>query len=489
MRRNGFFEFLIVILVAVSVIVFLLFQTLQGRNVEVVGDVNPTNLVLYKQTWGGLVFDDASLVRDEIEAGINSQTDLKVTLDFRIFEGPEYGQGLDMAFSSGEPIDAFVVGEDKLGYWYHRNQTFPLNDLLDQYGSHIKERFPEEVWRQVSLNGEILAIPSLGEATGSCIVVRKDVLDAYNLPLPGTIEELEQIASELISLEEDIIPISGAWWDFAPILCPALDIYKWDAHIIDDEKKMILTGSKHNDFYKYFQTLQKWYSLEYLDDDYLSANFEQMKQRFINGKTVFLFNHVERTHDWGLELLKIDPLAELTVIPELNGNGVWSGSGAVGEVLIIPESSQNKVELIRFLDWIYSDEDNYLLTSSGIEGLHYEMNGGYLETIGETLYQGVYTPLYHKDMQTGRSDRSPFWKDAYDKVSSVEWESDPLKGEVFLVKNISSSEIEGWFSQEWGKFLSGEREASEENYKNLLDWYFTHGGDELARDYYTQLRN
>ena len=71
-----------------------------------------------------------------------------------------------------------------------------------------------------------------------------------------------------------------------------------------------------------------------------------MKQLFISGKSVFLFNHVERTHDWGLEILKNNPDADLTVIPELNGKGVWSGSGSVGEVLIIPESSENKIELI-----------------------------------------------------------------------------------------------------------------------------------------------
>lgn len=464
----------------------LLFFMLRGSE-PVTFTEKRTKVVIYRQNWGEVVSTDAEAVRRKIDEEIGRK--LGIELEMRIIPGTEYGQKLEVDLSIGEQIDAFVAGENDLGYWYSRGVIIePLNYLLQEHGQAVLDRIPAPVWDQVTIGDSILGVPSYGEAGGRCIVVRRDILDRYGLPVPRTIAELETVSARLLELDPDIIPITGAWWDFSYLLCPALGISRWDANVIDGQRGMIYSGNKDPEFYRYFATLRGWLDKGYLDRDFLSANFDRMKDLFLSGRNVFTFNHVERTHDWGRELAALDPEAEITVIPELDGAGVWSGSGPVPDVLIVTQYSRHKPQVIKYLNWFLGSREAYTLASLGIEGRHYRSAGpdGFIDDPG-TSYRKVFAPIHNKDLARRCVNRFPAWYEANGLVNAVSWIMDPLKGSVYLDTSIEKRYPEvALFDQEWSKFLDGRIAPTGENYERILSLYFDNGGDEIAREYYRQ---
>ena len=472
----------------VGLVLFLLFLIWTGsERSDAEFSPEQERVVVYRYNWGEVSAQDADLVWQEIRRRLGDRLDIELHVE--TIPGTEYGQKLTVDLSIGEQIDGFLIGENDLGFWYSRGGIIePLNYLLDRYGENVLRAVPEEAWSQVSMEETILGIPSIGDPGGNCIVVRMDILQRYGIELPETLEELEAAAALLLEKDPSIIPITGAWWDFSYLLCPALGIPRWDEHVIDHQREMIYTGNKSPEFRQYFATIQKWLELGYLDPDYLSANFDSTKKMFIDGKTVFSFNHVERTHDWAADLADEHPQAYVDVIPELNAAGIWSGSGIVPSVLLIPQSSQRKASLLEYIDWLFADRANYRLAAMGIPDRHYTPDGPEAFIQHETVvYSRLFAPLFHRDYALTCSNRFPAWYPAIEKVNSVQWHSDPLKGLIFLDTSISKEfPATSLFDQESGKFLDGRLAPTEENYQNILAVYFDNGGTEIARDYYRQ---
>ncbi len=449
-------------------------------------DVKSDRLIMYKYSWGEIIEQEAGLVEKELESRLRASC--PVDLEAVVIDGTDYGLTIDIDLASGEPIDAFLIPGNQLGYWYRRGGVItPLNDLIDRCGPALKRGIPERLWAQVTVAGKILSIPGYTDARGSCIVVRQDILDRYHLPLPRSIEELERTSARLMELDPAIIPITGAWWDFGPLLCPALGIEHWDAHIVDDERQLIYTGNKALEFYRFFQTLRRWRDRGYLDGEFLSSNFERMKEMFFAGKNVFTFNHVERTNDWARELAAVDPGAKLSVIPELNNAGVWSPLGEIPHHLVIPQQSVNKEKVIQYVNWIFQSTRNYHLAHLGIEGRHYRRQAYSFVPLEPVRYRGVFTPVVNKDFALPNASMYPSWYPAIEEIQKVRWKTDPLNGKVFLDTSIERDFPDlDRFDQEWWKYLDGRLEPTRDSYARTVSLYFQNGGEEVSRAYYRQ---
>jgi len=441
-------------------------------------------VIIYKYSWGEIAEQDADLVAQELRRQLGD--DLRIDLDVVVVEGTDYGTALDVGLAAGEQIDAFLVGGNQLGYWYRRGGVVtPLNELVDRWGPDLHRAIPARLWDEVTIDGQILSIPGYADARGPCIVVRKDILDRYHLPLPRTIEELTAVSRRLREFDPGIVPISGAWWDFGTLLCPALGIEHWDAHIVDQVRGMIYTGHKREDFYDFFVHLRGWYDEGLLDTEFLSANFDRIKELLFTGRNVFTFNNVERTNDWARELAGVNPRAELSVIPELNGAGVYSPQGEIPHHLIIPQSSVKKDEIVRFANWVFQSPEHYYLVHLGIEGRHYRRQAHSFVSIEPTRYRGLFTPVVNKDFALPNANMYQTWYSAIEEVQKVKWKTDILSGQLFLDASIERSYPQlVQFDREWWKYLDGSREPSAENYRTTLALYFDNGGTEISRSYY-----
>ena len=106
-----------------------------------------------------------------------------------------YDEKLNVIMTSGEPPDLLNTSNPS---WFinfvNQKALTPLNDYIEKYGANLKAKIPKEAWDNVTVDGQIYAIPSLNEVKGTEIVyARKDWLDKLGLQPPRTIEEFTAV--------------------------------------------------------------------------------------------------------------------------------------------------------------------------------------------------------------------------------------------------------------------------------------------------------
>src|SRR5690606_1822516 len=85
---------------------------------------------------------------------------------------------------------------------------------------------------------------------------------------------------------------------------------------------------------------------------------------------------------WSPGVYVNQPDAKVDVVAPPTGpkgqGGLTLRSSGVGHVWVIPTSSKNAVEVIKFLNWVWSEEpDNFF--AYGVEGFSYEIKDGKVE--------------------------------------------------------------------------------------------------------------
>jgi len=107
----------------------------------------------------------------------------------------DYNQELTVRFESNnlpDVLSTVSISSEAHPGAVEKNMFTPLNELLDTYGSNIKQKIPQEIWEspRVSKNGKIYGIPVLGGAPAIQVVyIRQDWLDKLHMPQPKTIDD------------------------------------------------------------------------------------------------------------------------------------------------------------------------------------------------------------------------------------------------------------------------------------------------------------
>src|SRR5690625_548858 len=102
---------------------------------------------------------------------------------------------VNLILSSGQEADAINLEDMTLLGTYIKNGAIqPLTDIIAEHGPNLTEIIPEEVWDQVSKDGEIYAIPTTNySAVTDGVMIRKDWLDKLNVDIPTTPEEFYDV--------------------------------------------------------------------------------------------------------------------------------------------------------------------------------------------------------------------------------------------------------------------------------------------------------
>ena len=133
---------------------------------------------------------DNELVLAEIEARSG------IKLDVIPLSNESYGETLNMMIASGDVFDGFnLVGAQGINYkdLVTKDAIIPLNDLIDQYGPHIKEQMAAAFeYVGTDKDGNIWTLPRCEAFTmGFVPTIRKDWLDKLGMEMPKTLPELE----------------------------------------------------------------------------------------------------------------------------------------------------------------------------------------------------------------------------------------------------------------------------------------------------------
>lgn len=320
-------------------------------------------------TWGNV--EENKLVQDAINEKMIADRNEKITIDLKAYPGSNFEEKLNVLLAGGEAIDGFTHWYPWNGFITYASKPglcMPLNELLKSTPA-MKALIPEEAWQSVTLNGTIMAIPDFMFPQTYGLYIRKDILDAANVPVPKTVDDMTKALAALkaagkTGFNEDM-------QSFDRFLAGAYGI---PFKNYQDANGVVLDRLFHPNFTNYLSLLNSWYAEGYIPKDFLNVKLENIQTNFASDKAG-VYNAWYNWIDGDYVKLKVaNPKAEVAVIAPLTSE--IADSGLAGEepeknVLFLLNSAKNAKGVMEFMDWRLSSVENNLLCEVGVNGVHY----------------------------------------------------------------------------------------------------------------------
>lgn len=214
------------------------------------------------------------------------KNDLNITLsyDWVCAEG-NFAQMVNLCIASDTLPDVLEVEREQYEKMLENGQLQSLTDSYHTYASDRLNSFLDssgaEVWEEVTVDGEIMAIPepTLTASSINVMWIRKDWLDELGLDVPRTIEEVGAAAEAFVSSQpggKNTIGIlgPGEGWEmvsegrccfgFNPIFSA---FHAYPKYWILDESGNLVYGSIQPEVKEALAQLQEWYRNGILDQE------------------------------------------------------------------------------------------------------------------------------------------------------------------------------------------------------------------------------
>lgn len=364
-------------------------------------------------------------------------------------------------------------------YALAQNIYYDLSDLIDIHGPNIREKTDLSIL--TTFGQEIIGIPAYVNPYKYGILVRKDYMkkagytdsaeEAAANPSLTLLETVEQFTDMCVKMKSKSITglgtdsqysISGAIWDIEKVFTGAFgDAGYFTYREIKDkdgEITSVVPGFGTVDYQALLQTEYDWVK-EYgiLSANTNSMSLEASEGDFIAGKTGVFMTDPTVTH-----LIKVarqaktqNPDAEFTVIGPLSREATPGKKGFVRattgyKAAIVMKESKMATDIVKFVNWMYSDPDNYNLCKYGIEDEHWVNNGdgtysfpaGKEEYLTKAPYSGIIALVDNENMSnllySGYSAEERAW------IALSQKEENYVKNDVIdyiLPRNAAMSQL------------------------------------------------
>jgi putative aldouronate transport system substrate-binding protein len=272
-----------------------------------------------------------------------------------------YDEKLNVIMASSEPPDLLNTSDPSwFIHFVNQKALTPLNDYIEKYGAHLKAKIPKEAWDNVTVNGNIYAIPSLNEVKGTEIVyARKDWLDKLGLQPPRTIEEYTAVMKAFAERDPDgngkkdtyglsilerlrrTSPFLGAF---------GVQMKAW----YERDGKLVYSGilPEMKEALMYFRSL---YDENVLDPEFPLNKIDVLGEKIVSGRVGLFSAAWSDTRSHIAANRKKDPKAEWIPLEfpiGLGGkHGVYSTS-IVRSYNVVPIKSEQAEAVVKFLDFV-----------------------------------------------------------------------------------------------------------------------------------------
>ncbi|MDI4645157.1 extracellular solute-binding protein [Cohnella hashimotonis] len=373
---------------------------------------------------------DAPADLKEIESKINEMAlqDLNATVKFNFTTWSDWSQKYKLLLASGQPIDLIFTADWTQYQTYANKGAFlPLDDLLPKSAPELHGFVPKEMWDAVKVGGKIYTVPSTYEEyVTDGIVYREDLRKKYNLPVPDSLEHLENYLDGIKKNEPGMTPIAdkGNLHVEAYQLHPDLKnmAYKvgstpYGLNIPYDDPHNVTSywGSQaHLDMLKIFKG---WTDKGYLPRNQLN-DATRGPDLFASGKAAVVLSAQNPTA-YGQLLSKMAGTGmEIAYFPYPMYKGYSTPVHPIHNGFAIPTSSANPERALAFYEKLVLDKRYNLLTEYGVEGKHYEVSAdGHYQAVGDAGASG-----FPREGMNGWAWRNPeymLFDTSYDVVGGI----------------------------------------------------------------------
>lgn len=285
---------------------------------------------------------------------------------------------------------------------------FKMNYLVSvetegKYGLIVRKDYMREVQQYTNLD------PDEYDATSS---------DCKNMTIDQFVGLLQAIKDHL-SDRVTRYPLIGAPWDINYTIASAFGA---DAYSIQQEADGKYAPAQFGpNVAKWYDAIQSWAQKGLWEPESSNVADSTRRSWFASGQAavysaeptvenLIATSRLVRAQDPTAEVMLIAPLAD----NEGHVNGYSNPYAPDG--IIIPEKSNDAEVLVQYIDWLYSDPENYELAALGVKGTHWVEGDDF--TVNGNTYKS--------------------WRYPDEKVDEYN-ENSPYNGKFLLLKNINVS--------------------------------------------------
>ncbi len=320
----------------------------------------------------------ANFINNQLNPRLADEVGIKLEFIYKGWD--QYWEQKDIMLAANQVIDLYWDGLPDLSSMVNKSQCQPIGDLIKENCPDMLKVIPESQLAGGIVNGVQYGIPS-AYAPSSCmfqlVCVRKDILDCVGMSDIKTADDLKTFAQKA---QEKYPEMNGpADIIFKPLTRNFADEqYTWCAYA-----DSVVYGENTRKAYSYFETeafqkVAKFNASMYADGlykDELTTNYNERDSRMQQGTYLWVEGSLGKENEIIAAVRSNAPEAELKSFL-LNPSADKYITACGGEVLCVPYSAANPAGAMKFLNWLYKSQENYLFCLYGPEGENYTVENG-----------------------------------------------------------------------------------------------------------------
>ncbi|MEN6313631.1 MAG: extracellular solute-binding protein [Clostridiaceae bacterium] len=332
---------------------------------------------------------DKPVEYEKVEEIINkklSDDGVGIKLERQYIPWDAWDQKTNIMLQTGEKFDLLnVMGDRKpVSSYAGEGALTDITKIMDQYGENIKKVNPDSMINACKVDDKIYAVPAFWVEFSYSpeITIRTDLLKEYGLSVPKSFEELttafETVMKNWKGKQKPYLALYGA------------KVYKfgmdqksydsWPFWIYDD---IFFVNQNTGEVKNYFETAEfkhdcenahSWYQKGLINPDVLVFKQEQLDAQLDSGDW---FVH-PGTYGKSIDNIKknypnitAEDFEFLNFFPDKPNMRPYG----TRNMNAVPSTSVHPEVGVKFLNWLYTNQENYDLYLYGREGIDYKKKG------------------------------------------------------------------------------------------------------------------
>lgn len=287
---------------------------------------------------------------------------------------------LSMMISSGDEFDLLCLMEDQKSFtsYVAMEALMPINDYLEGMDA-LNTQIPESMWSSATIDGNIYTIPAFWTDLAdqaSCITLDRANLAKYGVDVPTTREDLLAMCEAYTANWQGndtpyVIPMFKEPFTW---LFRTLETYPFTVLsdlIYVDQEGNVKNWIETEEFKICADFFAQLYAGGYISPDILSPSWSSWNQ-LISGNFIWC----DGCQMWGSEsyfqgLIPGCELDSVYLAPEAASFRPSAFRNSTG----VSATSTHPAEAVAFMNWLYSEQDNYDAVVYGVEGVDWKDEG------------------------------------------------------------------------------------------------------------------
>ena len=323
---------------------------------------------------------------DKVMAVVNEKLaeDIGIQLDLEYIDWDVWDQKINLMLSTGEAFDLFHVMQDRVSFatYYSRGGLMDISEYMAEFGQDITATIPENVMEATHIGDGIYIVPANWIELGveGIFSTNKYILDQYGYGIPETpaemLDTLEAILNEWDGAETPYLTFRGGTYDptslHSTVLHSTYDSYPFtvkESFVKVGQDGSVTSWYESEEFKRDCEFMHEAYTRGLIDPDVLSITSEQITDLIQRGMFVFSFGCSEYYAMTKREFPDIttEDMLACRFEPEKGSVRPWAFKNGNA----VPSTSTHPAEAVKFLNWLYSSQENYDLFFYGIEGVNF----------------------------------------------------------------------------------------------------------------------